>query len=110
MPTLERALGEAGVRWSDLDRVGVAFGSTKDAFKLTNGMELALSSKWTATVVKENGQWLVSAFHISGNLFDNPLLEMQQKKAKLFGYGGLFLGALVMMIVIRLRNKPPEKA
>jgi uncharacterized protein (TIGR02246 family) len=88
------------------NNVGVAFGTTSDEFKLTSGVELKLESKWTATLVKENGQWLIAAFHISGNLFENPLMEMQAKKAKIFGAGGLFLGALLMMILIRIRNRP----
>lgn len=87
------------------NNVGVSFGSTKDEFKLTSGMSLTLDSKWTATLVKHNDEWRVAAFHISSNLFDNPLIEMQQKKAKIFGAGGLFIGALAMMIVIRLRRR-----
>jgi ketosteroid isomerase-like protein len=59
---------------------GVAFGSLEQDFKLTSGMGFHLSSRWTAHVVKEAGTWKVSAFHVSADLFDNPVLAMVSRQ------------------------------
>src|SRR5207247_7204285 len=53
----------------------IAFGSSDDHFQLRRGLEFEVHNRWTATLVKENGQWLIAAFHASASLFDNPLLS-----------------------------------
>ena len=55
---------------------GVAYGSSKDDFKLTDGKDLNLVTRWTATVVKKEGTWKVAAFHASVDMFDNAVLRL----------------------------------
>jgi uncharacterized protein (TIGR02246 family) len=55
---------------------GVAFGSASQNYKMTDGLKLDVKTRWTATLVKEQGRWLVASLHASANLFDNPLLTM----------------------------------
>ncbi len=55
---------------------GVATGSSRDLFVLTDGRELSFDTRWTATVVRKQGEWKLASFHISTNAFDNPVLRL----------------------------------
>jgi len=88
---------------------GVAFGGLEQDFRLTNGMSFHLSSRWTAHVVKDAGKWKVSAFHASGNLFDNPVLQMVARRTAAWTAGialpvGFLLGLAAMWAVSRRRR------
>jgi uncharacterized protein (TIGR02246 family) len=54
---------------------GIAFGSAVEHFKLASGRSFDLPARWSATMVKEDGRWLIANLHASDNLFDNPLLN-----------------------------------
>ena len=58
------------------ENTGIAFGSSVEHFKLTNGRSFDLKGRWTATMVKEDGRWLVAGLHVSTNIFDNVMLDM----------------------------------
>ncbi|MCP3142386.1 SgcJ/EcaC family oxidoreductase [Pyxidicoccus xibeiensis] len=78
---------------------GVARGSSKDHYVLTDGTDIVIDSRWTCTMVREGDQWLIAAFHYSTNVFDNPLMS------KLKNYGAVLLaliavGALLAGFVI----------
>ena len=60
---------------------GVSFGSADEAFNLVNGSKFSLKGRWSATLIKEDGHWLVASLHTSTNLFDNPLLDMAKRAA-----------------------------
>jgi ketosteroid isomerase-like protein len=79
---------------------GLAFGSSNDHYKLTNGMDFPVQTRWTCALVRENGRWLITAFHASANVFDNPVLEREKQAAKL-KWGGLALvaGALLGLLL-----------
>jgi hypothetical protein len=90
------------------DSTGVAFGSSHDRFDLTNGMTFDLNGRWSATLVREGGRWLVASFHASTNIFDNPVLDATQKSAVWTGAGGLIVGGLVAMgamLILRGRRR-----
>jgi ketosteroid isomerase-like protein len=79
--------------------IGVAYGSSLDRYQLTNGQEFDVNARWTATMVKENGDWQIASFQSAANIFDNPLLN-KAKSALYWGAGvagvvGLVLGVLV---------------
>lgn len=63
---------------------GVSFGETVAQYKLL-GKDFELKSRWTATLVKEEGHWLLASYHVSMNVLDNPLLNAAK--------GGLYLAA-----------------
>jgi uncharacterized protein (TIGR02246 family) len=78
---------------------GIARGSSKDHYVLTDGTDIVIDSRWTCTMVREGDRWLIAAFHYSTNVFDNPLLT------KLKDYGSVLLaiatlGALLAGFVI----------
>lgn len=88
---------------------GVAFGTSNDRYTLANGMDFPVQTRWTCHLVRENGKWLISAFHASANVFDNPILA-QEKKAAQLKWGGIALvagaliGALIGMAIGRRRR------
>ena len=43
------------------------------------GMEFDLENRWTATLVKDDGQWKIAAYHVSSNIADNPILTLAKK-------------------------------
>src|SRR5262249_42173303 len=76
----------------------IAFGSSDDEFKLRRGLQFKVHSRWTATLEKEQGKWLIAAFHASTSLFDNPLLNAAKTTiylaAGFSGLVGLVLGLI----------------
>ncbi len=84
---------------------GVSFGSSRDHFKLRAGQSFDLNSRWSATLVKLDGRWLVASFHASVNLFDNPMLTGAQRLALGGAAGALLLGLVVGYVVARRRAR-----
>jgi len=79
-----------------------AFGSSNDQYELSNGLEFQVQTRWTASLVRENGRWLITAFHSSANVFDNPILEKARQLAMLqWGGIGIPAGALIGVLVGR---------
>jgi uncharacterized protein (TIGR02246 family) len=79
---------------------GLAYGSSNDHYTLTNGMDFPVTTRWTCALVRENGRWLITAFHASANVFDNPILDRSKQAAKLqWGGIGLAAGALVGLLL-----------
>jgi uncharacterized protein (TIGR02246 family) len=77
----------------------IAFGSMDDHFKMETGMAFDLHSRWTATLAKENDRWLLAAFQISTNMFDNGVSRLQTQWASVKSgvialVAGLLLGVL----------------
>ena len=74
---------------------GISFGSSVENFKMAHGGDITLNGRWTATLVKENGQWLVAALHCSTNLFDNPVVAATKKAGVAAGAGSIIIGLVV---------------
>lgn len=73
---------------------GVAFGSSEDEFHLTRRFRFKQHSRWTATLVKFEGRWVVASLQASVDVFDNPMLSAAKRTGQLLGVGGLILGLL----------------
>lgn len=58
---------------------GIAFGSAREHYQLASGGTLDLPSRWTVTLVRVDGKWLIASLHESVNLFDNPLLAAARR-------------------------------
>jgi ketosteroid isomerase-like protein len=84
----------------------VSWGNLNDHFTLTDGRELPLNSHFTATIAKRGDHWLVSAFHVSVNAFENPIMALAIKKVSMIAsIAGLVIGGLLgAVIVSRLRR------
>ena len=77
------------------DNTGIAFGSSVERFDLAGGQSFTLRGRWSATMVRENGRWLLANVHASSNLFDNPLLNAAKKTL----YLGIAVGVVVALLI-----------
>jgi len=53
---------------------GYCYGRSVDAYTLKDKRVFTLNVRWTALVVKEDGQWKAAAVHTGVDLLDNPVL------------------------------------
>lgn len=89
-------------------KTAVAFGNLEQDFKFTDGKEIVLKSRYTATFIKEEGRWLLAAIHVSANVFDNPVLSSAVRQTAMWsGFGALAVGGVVGWIVGRRRRPAP---
>lgn len=96
----------------------VSWGSMNDRFVLTDGSDLAMNSRFTATIARRGDVWKVTSFHASVNAFDNPILGYAAKKAGTWAMvigvvAGLVLGLIVGIMIQRRRRSgaaPPPAA
>jgi len=83
---------------------GVSFGRSVGQFNLL-GASWEFENRWTATVVKRDGRWLLTSYHVSWNALDNPLLNTAKRAVYYVGpvafLAGLALGALMMRRLTR---------
>ena len=83
----------------------IAFGSAQEHFTLAGGKQFDFTGRWSATVVKDGGKWLIANLHTSDNIFDNPLLNQVKAALPWVGGGALLLGALVGWLLGRRRRR-----
>lgn len=74
----------------------VAYGKLKDHYKLRDGTEIDMDSLFSATLVKQDGRWLIVSFHGSTNVFDNSVLRVAVVKT-MWWTGGI--AAAVALLV-----------
>jgi ketosteroid isomerase-like protein len=87
-------------------RTAVAYGHSNDHFKLRDGTEFDQYTRWSSTLVKQNGKWKVAGVHISANMFDNPVLTLAVRATALWAGGtsaaaGMIIGFLISWLVSR---------
>jgi uncharacterized protein (TIGR02246 family) len=85
---------------------GISFGSSVEHFTLTDGRQLDLKGRWSATLVKEDGKWLVASLHVSTNIFDNVILDLAKKYAMRGIAAAAVIGLAVGWLLGRWRRKP----
>ena len=85
--------------------MAVARGTQADKFVLTDGSSFTLNSKWTATVIKENDAWKVASFHVSANIFDNPILDVAKGWLMKAGIGGGLVGLIIGLLIGRATRR-----
>lgn len=81
--------------------VAVSGGRADSHYDLANGMKFDVPARWTGTLVRKQGKWLVAAFHYSTNMFDNPVLDAQRKFMLLAGGGSALVLAIIGFIIGR---------
>lgn len=74
----------------------VAYGKLRDKYKLRDGTEFTMDSRFSATAVKKDGKWLIVNFHGSTNVFDNEVLKMYVTKTS-WMTGGVAGGAALLI-------------
>lgn len=84
------------------DRISFASGVTGVAF-ISAGTEIELESHWTAALALKDGRWLVTALHVSTNMFSNPVLSLAISASRwIAGILGLLLGVALTIVGARL--------
>lgn len=73
----------------------IAFGSAQEHFTLAGGRQFDFTGRWSATLVKEGGKWLIANLHTSDNIFDNPLLNAAKRMLVWAGIGAGIAGLLI---------------
>lgn len=90
------------------DDAAVACGTLIDDFDLASGSRLHLESKWTATLVRLDGRWLIGSFHVSASIFENAVLAAVRswatRLAVALGVVGLLVGAAAGLLLARRRS------
>lgn len=85
------------------DNVGLSTGTSTDTYDFTDGDTRTMTSRWTATVIKDGGSWKILNLHIGTNLLDNPVTEAAKsyvyKVGIGAGVGGLILGFLIAWLL-----------
>jgi ketosteroid isomerase-like protein len=86
---------------------GLVYGSGTENYQLVDGRNLAMKTRWTATVAKEaDGKWRILALHIGTNFYDNPIFAAVKDSTKYYAAGGLVLGLLLGVLgMVFLRRK-----
>lgn len=83
---------------------GISFGRSVGQFNVL-GSSFAFENRWTATLIKRDGRWLLASYHVSWNALDNPLLNAATRSLYIATgvalVAGLALGALAMRMFRR---------
>jgi ketosteroid isomerase-like protein len=88
---------------------GIVRGSGMEQYTLSDGRRYDMTTRWTATVVKEaDGVWRLRTIHIGTNFLDNPILSDAKravgKYAAMAGGGGVVLGLLLGFLLGRRKK------
>jgi ketosteroid isomerase-like protein len=79
----------------------ISSGEMKDNYLLGRGPTVNLNSRWSATLIKDNGRWLLVSFSASTNAFDNEVISLYLTSQKyvaslIAGAIGLVMGMLLL--------------
>lgn len=84
----------------------ISYGNLQDEFTLNDGTDLPFHSRFSAALTKSGGTWKLASFHASANAFDNPVVHQAARKTGIYaGAGGLLLGFLLGLIIVRRPRK-----
>ena len=89
-------------------KYGTVRGTNLESYELATGNTYQLTSRWTATVVKDNGQWKILTIHSGVNIIDNPILTAAKESLTTFAAGGVaggILGTLILCWLFRRRRR-----
>ncbi|HEU4889452.1 MAG TPA: nuclear transport factor 2 family protein [Thermoanaerobaculia bacterium] len=84
---------------------GVAYGSSKDHYELTDGQTFDINGRWTCTMVKSGDRWVIAAFHYSANVFSNPIVDRYKAAIWQAGIGAAVLALIVGFALGRLLRR-----
>jgi ketosteroid isomerase-like protein len=84
----------------------VSYGSLNDHLTLRDGRDLPFNSRWSASLEKtSSGKWLLTSFHVSANIFENPLTRMVAHRIGMWAAaGGLVIGFIAGALIFRRRK------
>ncbi len=77
------------------ENAGYCYGSTTEAYTMRDGRMVPMKNRWSAALVKEDGEWKVAILHGAANFLDNALLAKVRSQLWKFLFVGLLGGALI---------------
>lgn len=91
------------------DDTAVAWGPSTDHYTFVDGSTIDFPSRWSATLVRSEGRWLVASVHSSVPLFDNVVLDQAKAALPKVGIGaligGIVLGGVIGLIAGRMSKR-----
>lgn len=88
---------------------GYCYGGNKETYTMKGGRVVTMQTRWSATVVRENGEWKVAAAHAGANFMDNPVLDqLKAVSARVLAMGlavGLIAGVIIAVLVCAIRKR-----
>lgn len=102
---------EADILTRFLDvNTGYCYGTSEDTYTVrSSGQRVTMPSRWTALVVKENGQWKIKTVHAGANFMDNPVIDslrlLAWRNQLIAAVIGILLGLGVGVLVGRRYGK-----
>lgn len=87
----------------------IASGNMKDEYTLSGKGNVSLNSRWEATLIYDDGHWVLVGFSASTDAFDNEVIDLKLKKATYTSGGiaavvGLLVGIAIAFLVARGRS------
>lgn len=92
----------ASARFFADGQLAVADGTMEDEFFPVSRGPFRLSSNWSSTSAKIDGQWKVVSLHLSSNVFTNSLLAEAKDALWIAGGGGAVAGLLLGVLAGRI--------
>lgn len=89
------------------DNVGFVHGASTDTYVFADGDTRVMTSRWTATLVKDNDKWKILSVHIGVNLFDNPVITALKNWIYKVGVGAGVAAGLLGFALGRLTRRNP---
>jgi hypothetical protein len=87
------------------DDTGISYGTSVASYNLL-GRQFDLTNHWTATVVRQDGRWVIAAYHVSSNILDNPLINAAKNSLYWVGGIALLVGGLLGWAIRWLTARP----
>ena len=84
---------------------GVAYGSSKDHYELTDGKTFDIRGRWTCTMVKSGNRWVIASFHYSANVFENPIVDRYKAAIWQVGIGAAALALIAGLLLGRMLRR-----
>lgn len=75
-------------------KIGVVRGRNTESYELATGKTYTIKSRWTATLIKDDGRWKILTIHNGVNFVDNPVLAAVEQASLYLGIGGILAGLL----------------
>lgn len=85
---------------------GISFGKSVGVYELF-GEELEFHNRWTATLIKEDGKWLLAGYHVSLNALDNPIIDAAKASLYFAAVVGIVIGLAFGFFIFRKRKAKP---